>query len=70
MSFNPDLSKQATEIVFSKKRSDIQLPTPRFNNNILTPTKSHIHLGMILDSKLNFKNHLSEKYQKLIRELV
>ena len=27
MSFNPDPSKQATEIVFSKKRSDIQLPT-------------------------------------------
>ena len=34
MSFNPDLSKQATEIVFSKKRYDIQLPTLRFNNNI------------------------------------
>ena len=64
MSFNPDLSKQATEIVFSKKRSDIQLPTLRFNNNILTPTKSHKHLGMILDSKLNFKNHLSEKISK------
>ena len=64
MSFNPDLSKQATEIVFSKKRSDIQLPTLRFNNNILTPTNSHKHLGMILDSKLNFKSHLSEKISK------
>ena len=36
MSFNTDPSKQATEIVFSKKRSDIQLPTLRFNNNSLT----------------------------------
>ena len=36
MSFNPDPSKQATEIVFSKKRSDIQLPTLRFNNRHLT----------------------------------
>ena len=35
MSFNLDPSKQATEIVFSKKRLDIQLPTLRFNNNIL-----------------------------------
>ena len=34
------------------------------NNNILTPTNSHKHLGMILDSKLNFKNHLSEKISK------
>ena len=64
MSFNPDPSKQAAEIVFSKKRSDIQLPTLRFNNNTLTPTNSHKHLGMILDSKLNFKNHLSEKISK------
>ena len=30
MSFNPDPSKQATEIVFSKKRPDIQLPTLRW----------------------------------------
>ena len=52
MSFNPDPSKQAAEIVFFK------------NNNTLTPTNSHKHLGMILDSKLNFKNHLSEKISK------
>ena len=64
MSFNPDHSKQATEIVFSKKRSEIRLPTLRFNNNTLTPTNSHKHLSMILASKLNFKNHLSEKISK------
>ena len=64
MSFNPDPSKQATEIVFSKKRSDIQLPTLRFNNNSLTPTNSHKHLGMIFDRNLNFKNYLSEKISK------
>ena len=64
MSLNPDPSKQATEIVFSKKRSDIQLPALRFNDNILRPTNSHKHLGMILDSKLNFNNHLSEKINK------
>ena len=59
MSFNP--SKQATEIVFSKKQSNTQLPALTFNDNILTPSDSHKHLGMILDSKLNFKKHLSEK---------
>ena len=45
MSFNPDPSKQATEIVFSKKQSNIQLPPLSFNNNILTPSDSHKHLG-------------------------
>ena len=40
---------QATEIVFSKKQSNIQLPTLIFNNNILTPSDSHKHLGLILE---------------------
>ena len=57
-------SKQATETVFSKKQSNIQLPALIFNNNILTPSDSHKHLGLILDKKLNFKNHLSEKISK------
>ena len=64
MSFNPDLSKQAKEIIFSKKQSNIQLPVLTFNNSILSPTNWHKHLGMILDSKLNFRNHLSEKINK------
>ena len=64
MSFNYEPSTQATKMVFSKKRSNIQLPALTFNNNILTPFDSHKHLGLILDRKLNFKNHLSEKISK------
>ena len=64
MSFNPDPSKQAKEITFSKKRSNTQLPVLIFNNSIISPSDSHKHLGMILDSKLNFKCHLSEKISK------
>ena len=41
-----------------------------YNNNFLTPSNLHKHFGMILDSKLNFNNNLSEKYIKLIREMV
>ena len=61
MSFNPDNSKQAKEIVFSKKRSTTQLPELIFNNNIVSSTDSHKHLGMILDSKLSFNQHIKEK---------
>ena len=61
MSFNPDSSKQAKEIVFSKKRSTTQLPDLIFNNNIISRVDSHKHLGMILDSKLRFNYHLKEK---------
>ena len=61
MSFNPDPSKQAKEIVFSKKRCVTQLPVLMFNNNVISSTDSHKHLGMILDSKLSFIKHLKEK---------
>ena len=54
MYFNPDHSKQATEMAFSKKQSDIQLPILTFNNNILTRSSSHKYLGMILDSRYQF----------------
>ena len=40
------------------------MPILTFNNNILMPSNLHKHLGMILDSKLNFNNHLSEKISK------
>ena len=32
-----------------------------FNNNVISSTDSHKHLGIILDSKLSFVNHLKEK---------
>ena len=64
MSFNPDPSKQAKQITFSKKRSDTQLPVLIFNNSVISPSDSHKHLGMMLDRKLNFKCHLSEKISK------
>ena len=61
MLFNPDPLKQAKEIVFPKKRCITQLPVLMFNNNVNSSTDSQKHLGMILDSKLSFINHLKEK---------
>ena len=52
MSFNPDPSKQAKEITFSKKRYNTQLLSLIFNNSIISTSDSHKHLVMILDSKL------------------
>ena len=69
MNFNPDHSKQAKEITFYTKRSNNQLPVLIFNNSIILPSDTHKHLGMILDSKLNFKCHLSEEISKANRGL-
>ena len=58
MSFNPDISKQAHEVIFSRKRSVSSHPPLTFNNIPVAQTNSQKHLGMQLDKKLNFEEHL------------
>ena len=58
MSFNPDPTKQAQEIIFSRKTSQRNHPGLMFNNSIVNVTTIHKHLGMIFDSKLSFDEHL------------
>ena len=64
MSFNPDPNKQAAEVIFSHKLKPPTHPPISFNNCQVASVLSHKHLGMILDSKLNFDLHLTEKITK------
>ena len=58
MSFNPDLQKQAVEILFSRKRNKIDHPGILFNNTPVKKVEEHKHLGLVLDSKLSFSAHI------------
>ena len=51
MSFNPDPSKQAQEVIFSRKSKRSTHPPLVFNNNNVSQTYSQKHLGVILDFK-------------------
>ena len=64
MSFNPDPTKQAQEIIFSRKTSQRNHPGLMFNNSIVNVTSIHKHLGMIFDSKLSFDEHLNSVLKK------
>ena len=64
MSFNPDPSKQAVEVYFSKKQNHPISPFLSFNNTAIAVQSSQKHLGLILDSKLVFDQHLNEKILK------
>ena len=57
MSFNPDLSKQVQEVIFSRKLQKSTHLTLSFNNNTVTQSISQKHLGMLLDTKLDFQRH-------------
>ena len=65
MSFNPDISKQAHEVVFSRKRSLVSHPSLTFNNIPVAQTSSQKHLGMHLDKKLNFEEYLRKVETKV-----
>ena len=59
MNFNPDPTKQAQEVIFSYKTKKLPHPPLVFNNVNVTQSIYQKHLGIILDSKLTFENHLN-----------
>ena len=64
MLFNPDPSKQAIKVLFSRRATHTPHPVLTFNDNDICSKDSHRHLGMVLDKKLTFGHHLKEKIYK------
>ena len=58
MSFNADPSKQAQEVIFSRKTKNDFHPPLAFNNNNVSETNSQKHLGVVLDNRFSFEDHL------------
>ena len=65
MIFNADPTKQAQEIIFSRKTSQRNHPGLIFNNSIVNFTSIHKHLGVTFDSKLSFEKHLKSVLEKI-----
>ena len=72
MQFNPDSNKQANEVIFFGKTSSNNLSHPpiKFNNNNISKWPHQKHLGIVLDSTLNFNAHLDQKNKKCNRVIV
>ena len=69
MNFNPDPTKQAHEVIFSRKAKEINHPPLVFNNTSVSQLSSQKHLGVILDSKLIFDEHLKMVSLKISKTL-
>ena len=65
MLFNPDPSKPAKEVVFSRKKKEQSHPAISLNNIQVERTSYHKHLGLILDENLNFKQHIDSALLKM-----
>ena len=68
-SFNPDLTKQAQEIIFSRKTSQRHHRGLMFNNNIVNFTYIHKHLSMMFDSKLSCDEHLKSVLKQISKTI-
>ena len=62
MIFNPDLSKQAQEVILLH-------PTLLFNNIPLNNSLFQKHLGLTLDIKLNFSEHIKSITKKISKTM-
>ena len=75
MGFNPDPLKQAQEVTFSRKRNKPHHPDIIFNGNPVKKSSYQKHLGIFLNSKLAFDEHIKGVFEKtsksvgLIRKL-
>ena len=75
MNFNPDPTKQAQELLFSQKTSSKPYPSLNFNDNPVDQVPLQKHLGLFLDPKLRFDEHIqcilikTQKIIGLIRKL-
>ena len=61
MYFNPGLTKMAKEVLFSGEKLKVIHPNPTFIGKHVYSSYFQKHLGLVLDSKLNFGMHLNKK---------
>ena len=70
-----DPRKQAQELLFSRKTSSKPYPSLNFNDNLVYQVQLQKHLGLFLDPKLSFDEHIqfilikARKIIRLIRKL-
>ena len=55
---NPNPSKQAQGVIFSRKLRKKSYPSIYFNYHPIKQISSQKHLGIILDTELNFQEHI------------
>ena len=64
MSFNPDPTKQAAQVIFSRKAQATHHPKIYLNDIEAKTVDEHKHFGLTLEAKLTFASHIDEKNKK------
>ena len=62
MVFNPDLTKQAQEVIFCGKSHSLKHPRLYFNSLVVEKVKTQKCLGLKLDKRLTVREHSKDKF--------
>ena len=69
MTFNPDHNKQAQEVIFSRNVKKTLHSLLNFNNDSVKQVQFQKHLGVHLDDKFDFREHLRNIFIKVNRTM-
>ena len=69
ISFNPNPSKEAQEVIFSRKYTKGNHPPIYFNDIPVTQTTIQKRVGLYHDEKFSYNNHIKEKLSKVYKGL-
>lgn len=64
ITFNPDITNQDQEVIFSTKSIKTNYPPAYFNDIPVARRARQKNLGRHLDNKLNVKQHIKQKISK------
>ena len=64
MQFNPDPNKQVQEVYFSTKSNHENSLPVTYNNVKVVTCSTHKHLGLLLNKRLSFNEHIQSKMNK------
>ena len=65
--FNPDQNNEAQQLYISNKAGNQKLLDLTFNKSNVASSAYVKHLGMLLDSRLNFNEHVQSKTNKCFK---
>ena len=69
MRFNPDLNKQAQEVIFTRISKNMRRPPLIFNKSKVFQSTTQKHLGLVLDNRLSFEEYLTVMGTKVSRTI-
>ena len=68
-SFIPYVSKQTQKVIFCRKENISNHPIVFFNNLQINRKSTQKHVGLLLDEKSNFSEHINEKLKKVTKSV-